>query len=118
MAHPRAARLPLVYSSFTFPSFIPQSDVEAGGIPTYVSEPENESNTKSKAIVFLVDIFGWQLPNVRLLADSYAKAGFTAYIPDVHEGDSLPISFLQDVEPPLPTRESSKPFPPRLDLSH
>jgi dienelactone hydrolase len=26
-------------------------------------------------------------------------------VPDVHSGDSLPISFLQDVEPPLPTRE-------------
>jgi hypothetical protein len=51
-------------------------------------------------------VFGYTFPNVRLLADSYAVSGFTAYIPDVHEGDSLPIEFLQDVEPPLPTRES------------
>jgi dienelactone hydrolase len=29
-----------------------------------------------------------------------------AYIPDMHQGDSLPISFLQTVEPPLPERES------------
>lgn len=29
-----------------------------------------------------------------------------AYIPDVHEGDSIDPSFLQTVEPPLPTRES------------
>jgi dienelactone hydrolase len=43
---------------------------------------------------------------VRLLADSYARAGFTAYIPDTHQGDSLPISFLQTVEPPLPEREA------------
>ncbi|KAF2710415.1 alpha/beta-hydrolase [Pleomassaria siparia CBS 279.74] len=83
----------------------PKGDVRTiGGTQTYVSEPENGSNTKS--IIFLVDIFGWEFTNVRLLADSYAKAGFTAYVPDVHNGDSLPISFLQDIEPPLPTRES------------
>ena len=46
-------------------------------------------------------VFGWELRNTRLLADNYAKAGFYYYIPDVHEGDSLPFSFLQNVEPPL-----------------
>jgi dienelactone hydrolase len=50
-------------------------------------------------------VFGWKFKNVRLLADEYAKAGFYCYIPDVHQGDSLPIDFLQDVEPPLPARE-------------
>lgn len=39
------------------------------------------------------------------MADEYAKAGFYAYIPDVHEGDSLPISFLQNVEPNLKEQE-------------
>lgn len=51
-------------------------------------------------------VFGWQFPNVRLLADQYAKAGFTAYIPDVQQGDSLPHDFLQDIEPPLEVREN------------
>lgn len=27
-------------------------------------------------------------------------------MPDVHESDSLPIEFLQTVEPPLPVREA------------
>ncbi|KAK4898892.1 hypothetical protein LTR27_003623 [Elasticomyces elasticus] len=76
---------------------------DINGIPTYVAEPEN--GDKTKTVVFLVDIFGWQFPNVRLLADEYAAAGFTAYIPDVHEGDSIDISFLQTVEPQLPERE-------------
>ncbi|KAF2499536.1 alpha/beta-hydrolase [Lophium mytilinum] len=75
-----------------------------GGLQTYVAEPS--TNSPAKSIVFIVDIFGWEFPNVRLLADNYAKAGFTAYIPDVHNGDSLPIEFLQDVEPPLPVREN------------
>ena len=51
-------------------------------------------------------VFGWKFTNVRLLADNYAKAGFTVYIPDVHEGDSLPIDFLDTVEPRLPKREA------------
>jgi len=77
---------------------------EINGVLTYVAEPEN--GDKSKTVVFLVDIFGWKLPNVRLLADEYAAAGFTAYIPDVHEGDSIDESFLQTVEPRLPDREA------------
>ena len=51
-------------------------------------------------------VFGWKFPNTRLLADQYAAAGFYVYIPDVHEGDSLPIEFLNSVEPPLPEREA------------
>lgn len=76
---------------------------QIGGLQTYVATPKDGS--KKKSIVFLVDIFGYKLNNVRLLADTYAANGFTAYIPDVHEGDSLPESFLQTVEPQLPDRE-------------
>jgi len=72
-------------------------------LPTYVAAPKGGS--KAKSIVFIVDIFGWEFQNVRLLADNYAKSGFYCYIPDVHQGDSLPIEFLQSVEPPLKTRE-------------
>jgi hypothetical protein len=74
-----------------------------GGLPTYIAEPSDKSTAKT--VVFIVDIFGWKFKNVRLLADQYAKAGFYCYIPDVHEGDSLPIEFLQSVEPPLKKKE-------------
>ena len=77
---------------------------EIGGLSTYVSEPQNGS--KEKTIIFITDIFGWKLPNVRLLCDEYAKAGFYCYIPDLHEGDSLPLSFLDNVEPNLKAQES------------
>jgi len=82
----------------------PTGKVETiNGLQTYVATPKDGS--KAKSIVFLVDIFGWEFKNVRLLADNYAKAGFYCYIPDIHQGDSLPIEFLQSVEPPLQTRE-------------
>jgi len=74
-----------------------------GGVATYVAEPSDKSTAKT--VVFVVDIFGWKFKNVRLLADNYAKAGFYCYIPDVLEGDSLPIEFLQSVEPPLKAKE-------------
>ncbi|KAI9724550.1 MAG: hypothetical protein M1812_000618 [Candelaria pacifica] len=82
----------------------PTGHVETiGGLNTYVSEPEGGSKTKT--VIFIVDIFGWEFKNTRLLADNYAKAGFYCYIPDVHDGDSLPISFLDNVEPNLKTKE-------------
>lgn len=102
---------------------------EIGGLSTYISEPENHS--KAKSIIFICDsellylpfipysilrclallihqssVFGYKFPNVRLLADEYAKAGFYTYVPDVHQGDSLPISFLDNVEPNLKTQET------------
>lgn len=52
-----------------------------------------------------MSVFGWQLTNTRLLADEYAKAGFYVYLPDFHEGESLPFDFLNDAEPPLKVRE-------------
>lgn len=77
---------------------------EIGGLLSYVSP--SPSGDKSKTIFIITDIFGFKLPNVRLLADEYAKGGFQVIIPDFHQGDSLPHEFLQTVEPPLPVRES------------
>jgi dienelactone hydrolase len=73
------------------------------GLPCYIAESSDKS--KAKTIIFVADIFGYKTPNVRLLADEYAKAGFYAYVPDFYNGDALPYSFLQSIEPPLKTRE-------------
>ncbi|KAJ9634570.1 hypothetical protein H2199_008853 [Coniosporium tulheliwenetii] len=73
------------------------TEIEIGGLNTYVAEPQDGSKAKT---VIIPDAFGWELPNTRLLADEYAKAGFAAYIPDVHQNDSLPIELLQSIEPP------------------
>ncbi|KAL6716376.1 hypothetical protein ACLMJK_005942 [Lecanora helva] len=76
---------------------------EIGGLQTYIAEPPDGS--KRRSLIFISDIFGWTLPNTRLLADAYAAAGFYIYLPDLHGGDSLPISFLNTVEPPLKDQE-------------
>lgn len=49
-------------------------------------------------------VFGYELANVRLLADNLAKKGFHVVIPDLFKGDALPIDFLQSVEPKLSER--------------
>lgn len=40
-------------------------EAEIAGLQTYIAEPKNGDTTKT--VVFLVDIFGWALPNIRLL---------------------------------------------------
>jgi dienelactone hydrolase len=72
-------------------------------LQTYIAAPKDGS--KAKSIVFLVDIFGWEFKNIRLLADNFAQSGFYCYVPDVHQGDSIPLDFLNSVEPPLKVRE-------------
>lgn len=76
-----------------------------GGLPCYVSEPPSKS--KKHTIIFLVDIFGYQLPNTRILADQYAKEGFYVYVPDILNGDPLDISLLSNIEPPLKDYETA-----------
>ncbi|PLB46546.1 endo-1,3-1,4-beta-D-glucanase [Aspergillus steynii IBT 23096] len=50
------------------------------GTKTYVT-----GTSKSIAILYVHDIFGWTFPNARLLADYYAEnANATVYVPDLY----------------------------------
>ncbi len=40
------------------------------------------------AVVILPDIFGWELPNTRKIADLLATNGIIAVLPDFFEGNS------------------------------
>lgn len=47
------------------------------------------NNTKA-AVLLIHDVYGWDNPNVRLMADHYAKnTGATVYVPDFFLGDTL-----------------------------
>jgi len=84
----------------------PRGTVEKiAGLDTYVSKPENGS--KAKSVLFITDIFGWELPNVRLLADEYAAAGFYVYVPDFFEGDPIPHDLLNTIAPKAPQERST-----------
>ncbi|KAL1311088.1 hypothetical protein AAFC00_001296 [Neodothiora populina] len=51
------------------------------------------------AIMIVHDVFGWTLPNVRVLADHYAKeANATVYIPDFFGGEVVDPDAMSDPE--------------------
>ena len=48
-------------------------------------------DNRDAAIILIPDLFGWEFPNVRLLADHIAReAGATAFVPDLFGGEHLP----------------------------
>ena len=65
--------------------------------PAYVAKSNDSS--KAKTVIFIADIFGYELPNVRLLADEFAKNGLHVLIPDLFDGDYVPHDLLKAIVP-------------------
>ncbi|KAL5492296.1 hypothetical protein ACEPAI_3743 [Sanghuangporus weigelae] len=58
------------------------------GVQTYVAlPPSGKEYDKTKAILYLTDVFGIQLVNNRV--DDFAKNGFQIYAPDILNGDPI-----------------------------
>ncbi|KAH9933391.1 alpha/beta-hydrolase [Fomitopsis serialis] len=66
---------------------------EFGGVRCYVATPTVDY-PKDKAILYLTDIFGIDLPNHQLLADDYARNGFKVIVPDILYDDPAPFDAL------------------------
>ncbi|GLB43348.1 putative dienelactone hydrolase family protein [Lyophyllum shimeji] len=66
---------------------------EIGGVNCYVATPTIDY-PKDKAVLFLTDVFGPQLINAQLLADSFARNGFRAVVPDYLNNDPIPPDAL------------------------
>ncbi|KZW03099.1 alpha/beta-hydrolase, partial [Exidia glandulosa HHB12029] len=67
-----------------------------GGVETYVSiPPEGCEYDKTKAVLFLTDVFGHRALHAQV--DDFAKAGYQTYAPDYLNGD--PVS-LEEVSRP------------------
>ncbi|KAJ4393399.1 hypothetical protein N0V93_002609 [Gnomoniopsis smithogilvyi] len=61
------------------------------GINMYIVRPSSGgANNNSTAIVYASDIFGIQLAQNKLLADSFARAGFLTIAPDLFNGTPAP----------------------------
>ncbi|GAA6039807.1 hypothetical protein JCM8097_004229 [Rhodosporidiobolus ruineniae] len=61
---------------------------DLNGAKNYVALPSGDYD-KTKALIFLTDIFGTELPNGQLLADSFAANGIATYMPDLPLGDPI-----------------------------
>lgn len=56
-------------------------------------------DSKDAAILILTDIFGWTLPNIRVLADHFAKESqATVYVPDLFDGEVVDPDALSNPE--------------------
>ncbi|KAG7106667.1 Ras-related protein rac-2 like [Verticillium longisporum] len=62
-----------------------------------MTEPQNQQPAKG-IIVVIPDVFGWEFPNARLIADRYAdKGGYKVYLPDFMDGHAAPVSVLANM---------------------
>ncbi|KWU42466.1 alpha/beta-hydrolase [Rhodotorula sp. JG-1b] len=60
------------------------------GVKTYIALPRGDYDN-TKALLFLTDIFGTELPNGQLLVDSFAANGIPVYMPDIIKGDPVSL---------------------------
>jgi dienelactone hydrolase len=87
------------------------------GIKTYVATPK-VNYPKDKAVIYLTDVFGHELPNnlvlryspfsrselinpIQLLSDDFANNGFKVYTPELFEGDPVAPDAFTTVCHPL-----------------
>jgi dienelactone hydrolase len=66
---------------------------EISGVSCYMSISNSE-----KCVIIATDVFGYTVPNVRLIADSFAEQGFTAIVPDLFKGGEIPPYLMNDLQ--------------------
>jgi dienelactone hydrolase len=71
-------------------------DGHVGGCPAYLVRPP-AAEAPTRALIICPDIFGHTPTNVRLIADRLAEeAGLLVVVPDLYDGDAVPLSFLNN----------------------
>ncbi|OCL07540.1 dienelactone hydrolase family protein [Glonium stellatum] len=67
------------------------------GLDCYIAEPPKGTSPKG-VVVIIPDVFGWNLPNSRILADNYAtKGGFLVYLPEFMDGNGAPADLIMSI---------------------
>ncbi|KAL8297959.1 hypothetical protein RB597_007057 [Gaeumannomyces tritici] len=63
-------------------------EIKYEGLTLYVTKPKGKK--ADKAVLYITDVFGIQLAQNKLLADSFARAGFVTMAPDLFDGVPAP----------------------------
>lgn len=69
---------------------LPLSNKNPSTVSTYLSYPPDRST--SNAILILSDVIGYKFTNVQLIADEFAARGYFVVLPDLFNGDSVPLN--------------------------
>ncbi|XP_071660563.1 carboxymethylenebutenolidase homolog isoform X2 [Patagioenas fasciata] len=82
-------------------------EVQVGHIKAYVCKPPASTE---KAVVVIHDVFGWELPNIRYIADMLTTNGYITICPDFFAGQEAwkPSNDWATFKDWLKTREASK----------
>ncbi|KAF8765701.1 hypothetical protein HU200_008202 [Digitaria exilis] len=73
-----------------------------GGLKAYLAG----SNDAKEAVILISDVFGFEAPNLRTIADKVALSGYFVVVPDFLHGDPY---VLENAERPLPVWMKSHP---------
>ncbi|TVY56797.1 Hydrolase tropI [Lachnellula cervina] len=63
---------------------------QLSGFEVYTAFPESQST--EKGILILTDIIGHKFINTQLIADQFAENGYLVIVPDLFDGDSVPLN--------------------------
>ncbi|KAK7957051.1 Hydrolase tropI [Apiospora aurea] len=67
------------------------TEAKLGDNDTYIT-----GNNPDVAVLLVHDLYGWKFPNVRLLADHWAReANATVYVPDFFGGEAVDLGLLE-----------------------
>mmetsp|Transcript_2428 Transcript_2428/g.4703 ORF Transcript_2428/g.4703 Transcript_2428/m.4703 type:complete len:254 (-) Transcript_2428:279-1040(-) len=69
------------------PAGLKGSEVDVGGAPAYLARPAVEGK-KSIGVLVIHDIWGFNIPNTKYIADYLASNGFTAVVPNLYHSIS------------------------------
>ncbi|KAF2163250.1 hypothetical protein M409DRAFT_57547 [Zasmidium cellare ATCC 36951] len=67
-----------------------------GDVSTYFAYPESKDT--STAILILTDVIGHKFENAQLIADQFAANGYYVVMPDLFEGDPIPLNRPADFD--------------------
>ncbi|KAL2556819.1 alpha/beta-hydrolase superfamily protein [Forsythia ovata] len=88
------------------------SVIELGGLKSYVIGPSDSK----RAVILASDVYGYEAPNLRKLADKVAAAGFYVVVPDFFYGDPYspantekPLGVWKGLHEPDKAFEDAKP---------